>query len=424
MRSELFRIPLELAGVPLFGVGLLVALLVLGVGAYAYWARRRYGAEADLPGLFVPSAVAAGILLLVPRFAPQGVPVRAYGLLLVLAIGTGLAMAVSRARQRGIEPDTVISLAMWWLFIPGIVGARLFFVIEYWEVRFAPLPAGQALVEALRFTEGGLVVYGSLIGATLGFLAFTWRERLPPLAIADILAPSLVAGLAIGRLGCLMNGCCFGGACELPWAVTFPPTSPPFEEQLSRGQLHGVRLKQEKTTGVLVVDEPEERAGDAVVGVNGYRTPTLVEAGQSFRAAYNAGEPITINLEGGQTIRLPASTLTRSQPVHPTQIYSAINAALLAWLLWAWYPYRMRDGAVLLLLLTLYPIGRFLLEMIRIDEADFLGTGLSISQNISVVLLAAAALGWLWLFRSNRPLWAGLPAQKPGSDGTAAADAA
>ena len=91
-------------------------------------------------------------------------------------------------------------------------------------------------------------------------------------------------------------------------------------------------------------------------------------------------------------------------PLHPTQIYSSINAGFLAWLLWSWYPTRRRDGEVVLLLLTIYPVSRFLLEIIRTDEAAIFGTGLSISQNMSLGMLAVAALGWIMWFRSNKPL--------------------
>src|SRR5690606_15834824 len=97
---------------------------------------------------------------------------------------------------------------------------------------------------------------------------------------------------------------------------------------------------------------------------------------------------------------LPATALPeRSRPVHPTQVYAAINAGLLGWFLWSYYPARRRDGEVVGLLLTLYPLGRFLLEAIRTDEGSFLGTGLSISQNISLVLLAAMAMFWWYLLR-------------------------
>ena len=100
---------------------------------------------------------------------------------------------------------------------------------------------------------------------------------------------------------------------------------------------------------------------------------------------------------------------TRSLPVHPTQIYSTINAALIAWLLWAFFPFRSRDGEVVALMLTVYPISRFLLEMIRTDEIIFFGTGMSISQNLSVVLIVAALIGW-GVLRTKPPQLA-LPAQ-------------
>ncbi len=78
------------------------------------------------------------------------------------------------------------------------------------------------LREVLKFTEGGLVVYGSLIGAGLAFLVYCKKHKLPMLKLADIIAPSLVIGLAFGRSGCLLNGCCYGGVCDKPWAITFP----------------------------------------------------------------------------------------------------------------------------------------------------------------------------------------------------------
>jgi phosphatidylglycerol:prolipoprotein diacylglycerol transferase len=88
--------------------------------------------------------------------------------------------------------------------------------------------------------------------------------------------------------------------------------------------------------------------------------------------------------------------------VHPTQWYGAVNAALLGGLLWTYYPFRRRDGEVIAMLLTLYPIARFLLEMIRVDEASFMGTGLSISQNVSIVLFVAAMALWAYLYRQPR----------------------
>jgi phosphatidylglycerol:prolipoprotein diacylglycerol transferase len=103
----------------------------------------------------------------------------------------------------------------------------------------------------------------------------------------------------------------------------------------------------------------------------------------------------------------------RSRPVHPTQIYSAIDAGLLGWLLWSYFPFRRRDGQCIALLLTIHPITRFLLEVIRTDEPAVFGTGLSISQNISIVLLGCAAA--LWWYVSRQPAGVTWPLVSTGS---------
>ena len=97
----------------------------------------------------------------------------------------------------------------------------------------------------LNVTQGGLVVYGSLIGALLGGLWFLRRHALPTLAVADLMAPSLVLGLALGRIGCLLNGCCYGGLCDAPWGLTFPAESEPYKHQQSLGQLHGFQIAED-----------------------------------------------------------------------------------------------------------------------------------------------------------------------------------
>ena len=91
----------------------------------------------------------------------------------------------------------------------------------------------------------------------------------------------------------------------------------------------------------------------------------------------------------------------RSLPVHPTQAYSAINALLICAFLLAVSPFCRRDGMVLALLLSIYPVTRFLLEQIRTDEASVFGTGLSISQNVSIALLSAVAALWIWVLRHS-----------------------
>ena len=71
--------------------------------------------------------------------------------------------------------------------------------------------------------HGGIVFYGGLVGATAATLIYLRRKKLPIWKFGDALAPSIALGYVFGRMGCLMNGCCYGRACELPWAIHFPP---------------------------------------------------------------------------------------------------------------------------------------------------------------------------------------------------------
>ncbi len=93
-----------------------------------------------------------------------------------------------------------------------------------------------------------------------------------------------------------------------------------------------------------------------------------------------------------------ASPLPRSRPVHPTQLYSTLDGLILAIFLWAWYPFRRRDGEVTAWMITLYPISRFLMESIRTDEPKNL-LGMTISQNISLALLVLGIALWCYLLR-------------------------
>src|SRR6185369_15968397 len=84
--------------------------------------------------------------------------------------------------------------------------------------------AGRPFSEVFMVHHGGLVFYGGLIGASLACILYTRLKRLALWKIADILAPSIALGHAFGRIGCLMNGCCYGRPCSLPWAIYFPPS--------------------------------------------------------------------------------------------------------------------------------------------------------------------------------------------------------
>ena len=121
----------------------------------------------------------------------------------------------------------------------------------------------------------------------IGVFLFVRRHPLPLLAVADLLAPAMLLGLAIGRVGCLLNGCCFGAVCDRPWALEFPAGTPPdftpaYHTQLDRGQLYGFKLSDNPDTAPCVVlavdaDSPAARAGlkagDRLLGINAAESP-------------------------------------------------------------------------------------------------------------------------------------------------------
>jgi phosphatidylglycerol:prolipoprotein diacylglycerol transferase len=329
--------------------------------------------------------------------------------MLLLAVVSGVGLAMHRARQMKVDPELILSLAFW-LFSFGIIGARLFYVVQKWPTEFSGRYSGIELLFALvNVTQGGLVVYGSVIGAALGLLIFCRRNRLSLLALSDLIAPSLALGLALGRVGCFLNGCCFGGICDLPWAVQFPWQSPPHIRQVQQGQLDLFGMVVDGSPGAAPVikavvpgslaDAHGMKPGDRITHINGRPIAAVYDAQRELLEA--ASQPqLSIAIAGQAEPKqwIVPDPLPRSRPVHPAQLYSTVDALVLCLLLWAYYPFRRRDGEVTALLITIYPITRFLIEALRTDEPKNI-FGMSISQNISLLLLALAAALWIYLWR-------------------------
>ncbi len=148
-------------------------------------------------------------------------------------------------------------------------------------------------------------------------------------------------------------------------------------------------------------------------------TSTLAAAQDELVDGFFSPKPLALTTDRGKFELTPiAGTQQRSRPVHPTQIYSAIDAALLCLFLLAYYPFRRRDGEVVALALTIHPMMRFLLEVIRTDEASVFGTGLSISQNVSLLLILFAC--GLWVYIARQPRGSVLPPAAGGTFGRSA----
>jgi phosphatidylglycerol:prolipoprotein diacylglycerol transferase len=441
MCSELFHIPNTLGGVPIFGIGILFALWAVTSATTIVGLVRRHGwSRETISALPVMLLVGAAILFL-PRVFPDGMPIRGYGVMLLAGITAGVGMSIYRGRQAGLDPDLVLSIAIW-MVISGVVGARLFHVVEYWDERFAGHGPVKTLLEIVNIPEGGLVIYGAFFGAALAFVFLVLKHGLPLLALADLAAPCMAIGLALGRIGCFLNGCCYGGPTDYPWAVTFPKYSspheavrpqekrrfsPPYMDQAMRGQMYGFRMESADDVPVEVMrlesGSPASaaglQAGDEIVAINGVPVNSLAAAKELVLSTFEAERPLRLELRQGKRIEIaPVVKPDRSRPVHPAQLYSAIDAGLLGWLLWSFYPFRRQDGQAVALLLTIHPITRFLLEIIRTDEPAVFGTGMSISQNISLVLLACGIALWWYLSTQPRGVaWPLAAVDPPSRDG-------
>lgn len=156
-----------------------------------------------------------------------------FGLLVALGFLFGLWVASRNARRAGLDPELPYDLAPW-LIGGTLVGARTLYVISYWQRDFAGHPLG----EIFAIWNGGLVFYGGLIGATLAGIFAVKRRKLPLWRAADCLAPGIALGHVFGRMGCLLNGCCYGRESDLPWAIRYPDTHSTFPRLVHPAQVY------------------------------------------------------------------------------------------------------------------------------------------------------------------------------------------
>ena len=139
-------------------------------------------------------------------------PVAAVGFL----AGISLASRLARNGARGLDHEQISNLGVA-LMLSALVGAKVFMVFDDWSV-YSANPSRLFSLSALR--SGG-VFYGGLLAALGVAYYYTRRHRMPWLATADVLAPGLAIGHAIGRLGCFAAGCCWGHETHVAWAVIF-----------------------------------------------------------------------------------------------------------------------------------------------------------------------------------------------------------
>lgn len=155
----------------------------------------------------------------------RSIPIYGYGVMFCLAFLFASSLAARLARRVKLDPEIVLDLAFY-ILIGGVVGARGFYAWEYWGTKI------KSFSDVLWVWEGGIVLYGGVLGATAAGFLFWLKKRFPLLPTLDVAAPAIALGVALGRLGCFFNGCCYGDRCSLPWAVRFPKDSPPWIDQV------------------------------------------------------------------------------------------------------------------------------------------------------------------------------------------------
>ncbi|MCU0611271.1 MAG: prolipoprotein diacylglyceryl transferase [Candidatus Eisenbacteria bacterium] len=144
-------------------------------------------------------------------------PVYSYGLMLVISFALGILLASKRARERGLPAEAILDVATV-ILISAIVGSRLLYIVFHvseFEGRW---------LDTINIFKGltGLSMFGGIAMAIAASLVYMKAKRLPLWPMADALAPSYALGVGLTRIGCWLNGCCFGRLTDLPWAITFP----------------------------------------------------------------------------------------------------------------------------------------------------------------------------------------------------------
>lgn len=260
-----------------------------------------------------------------------------YPALMLLGFFFGWRLIRRRAIAAGFEPRHIDNLILL-LLVFSLVGARLAARLFY-----AP---NVSFIDSFKIWRGGgLVFYGGLIAGIITALVYARRAKLPLARFLDVCAPGVAVGLAFGRIGCFMAGCCFGDVCA------------PSEQALN---LPPAREYQVRTLPAL--------------------SPSFL--GVSFPRKSDAYEQ---HLKLG----LLDKNAERSLPIHAVQLYEAFLAILIAF--WLHRRKPLFEGEIVIRFLVAYSVARFVIEFFRGDNLPIYW-GMTISQVISVVLLTAAIL--------------------------------
>jgi prolipoprotein diacylglyceryltransferase len=416
MRQVLFYIPREVSWLPEgLPFALFLLVIVLAVAGVLWTVSRRLPDSA--PAKEGLRAVGFGVLILglvvaiaphaLKNLLPDGVPIYGFGMMLFLAFLACTFWASRLAEREGIARETIQDVALW-IFLGGLLGARVLYLIK----EDPPASVKDFFWKLPQIWEGGIILYGAVFGGlvayAIAYLLVFRKQYLSTLKVADIAAPTMAIGLCLGRLGCFLNGCCYGEvACaECPvYAVHFPLSAPPrfalsdAGYQTPAGFLlgdtsPGLGAKVEKVEPDSAAARAGLKSGDVIVKANGTDILDADSLRRVLRLWPRGQNDLTLELrsDGGEPVVHTFSP--RTIGLHPTQLYEVVSMFLLLLVMTAYSPFRTRDGQVMVLLMVGYGLHRFLNERLRSDQrpVDF-------EAYTSLFLILAGLVLGLWLWR-------------------------
>jgi phosphatidylglycerol:prolipoprotein diacylglycerol transferase len=309
------------------------------------------------------------------------IPIYGYGLMMVFAFLGTQWLSSKLAKTKGLDPEIFVNVALIAL-ISGVVGSRMSHVLENWAYYTNPhLSAWDNFVNMINIRSGGLTFYGGLVLAAPFVLGYLMYRKVTPRMAMDICAPCITLGLAIGRIGCFLNGCCYGAPANVPWAMSFPYNSNAYVDAVDDGKIVPPIELRVPTTG------------------DHFRLVSNEELQQGYVLTGDPHEPRMYLDPNAKAV----AAAQHSPAVHPAQLYSTITSLLMTALLLAYFFQPHTGGRVFALMLILEGPSRYLLEMLRVEPTVLtvrvLGylIPMSLSMVIGLILLVIGVVLWIAL---------------------------